>query len=262
PIPITESSEAPEVTLLVIKPIILESEAAGSSFTTPTKLTHDQLAEILEKQEKMKITKLSKPEIMKVAIEEVKDVDVIIYSSNEFLRHQEELIRVHSEKLKKKAEMKKKIKKYASLNEIVKSLNIDESLPLTLQDLSKLTKKKRKAIELEPETYIVSLDCNRVVPKGVKFIRNKVIEEPEFGLFFIDELADNTFQRVSDIHKVKTTTIMGYKIIAFYNKLLSNQKFVALMDKIILKRLDKHTLASKKSKLELVGYTEQFLAVK
>ncbi|GKE36631.1 hypothetical protein Tco_1460036 [Tanacetum coccineum] len=148
-------------------PVLIPYELHGGKMS---QLTHDQLAEIFEKQEKIKITKLSKSEIMKVVIEEVKDIDVIISSSNEFVRHQEELIRFYNEKLKKKAEMKKKIKKYASLNEFVKSLNIDESLPLTLQDLSKLPKRKRKAIELEPETYIVSLDCNRVVPKGVKFI--------------------------------------------------------------------------------------------
>ncbi|GKE80630.1 hypothetical protein Tco_1550630, partial [Tanacetum coccineum] len=58
------------------------------------------------------------------------------------------------------------------------------------QDPSKLGQKKRNAIELEPKTFIVDLHYNRQVPKGVKFLENKVIEEHRFGLFLIDEFGD------------------------------------------------------------------------
>ncbi|GJY34739.1 zinc finger, CCHC-type containing protein [Tanacetum coccineum] len=70
---------------------------------------------------------------------------------------------------------------YAKLKEISKSLNIDVLISLPLQDTSLPKQKKRKTMELESETYIVSLHYNRVQLKGVKFIENIVIEEPEFS---------------------------------------------------------------------------------
>nr|GEV69268.1 hypothetical protein [Tanacetum cinerariifolium] len=56
----------------------------------------------------------------------------------------------------------------------------------------------------------VGLYCNGVLPEGVKFIENKVIEEPEFRLIFVDEFGDPSFQR----------------------------KFVELMEKMISEKLD------------------------
>ncbi|GKA02883.1 hypothetical protein Tco_0675664 [Tanacetum coccineum] len=98
-------------------------------------------------------------------------------------------------------------------------------------------------MELELETYIDGLDYNRKKPEGVKFVKNKVIEEPEFGLLFIDVFRDEAFhrerQRVSDVQKVKTATVLGYKMVAFYDKTLANLKFVTLMDNMISERPDK-----------------------
>ncbi|GJU89138.1 hypothetical protein Tco_1301561 [Tanacetum coccineum] len=53
-----------------------------------------------------------------------------------------------------------------------------------------LPKKKRNAFELEPKTYITGPHCNRALPEGVKFKENKAIEEPKFGLMFMDEFRD------------------------------------------------------------------------
>ncbi|GJV66712.1 hypothetical protein Tco_1482221 [Tanacetum coccineum] len=64
-------------------------------------------------------------------------------------------------------------------------------------------------------------------------------------------------ERVSGIHKVETATLLGYKMMAFYEKTPSNQNVVALMDKMILERPDKHTIALKKAKLEMLGYKEE-----
>ncbi|GJY95996.1 hypothetical protein Tco_0512357, partial [Tanacetum coccineum] len=58
-----------------------------------------------------------------------------------------------------------------------------KSIPLPLQDPSipKASQKKRKAMALEHETFIVGIHCNKLVPEGVKFKENKVIEVPEYG---------------------------------------------------------------------------------
>ncbi|GJT71527.1 hypothetical protein Tco_1030813 [Tanacetum coccineum] len=56
-----------------------------------------------------------------------------------------------------------------------------------------LPKRKRKAIELEPKTYIVGLHYNRLLPKGVEFVKNLVIENLEHGLFFIDSFGEEAF---------------------------------------------------------------------
>nr|GEU33989.1 copia protein [Tanacetum cinerariifolium] len=71
----------------------------------------------------------------------------------------------------------------------------------------KLSKRKRRIIELEPKTRIPSLECNRSLPKGVLFVNNMVIEEPEYGMFFIDVFGDKAFQRMSDINKVGVETL-------------------------------------------------------
>ncbi|GJY25186.1 hypothetical protein Tco_0399912 [Tanacetum coccineum] len=93
--------------------------------------------------------------------------------------------------------------KYETLKGIAKTLGINESLPLPEQDPSLPLNRKRKAMDLEHETYIAGLCCNRTLPEGVKFKKNKVIEKPEHGLFFIDVFADPSFQRVSDIERLK-----------------------------------------------------------
>nr|GEZ84311.1 hypothetical protein [Tanacetum cinerariifolium] len=110
------------------------------------------------------------------------------------------------------------------LKEAAESLNIDNSIPLPLQDPSKPKQRKRKTIELEHETFIDDLHYNRIVPQGVKFRENIALEEPGFGLLFIDEFGDPTFQK----------------------------RFVKLIDKMIQQRPDKHVILSKKANLEVM----------
>ncbi|GJT36673.1 hypothetical protein Tco_0927092 [Tanacetum coccineum] len=73
-------------------------------------------------------------------------------------------------------------------------------------------KKKRKTMELEPETYIIGLHCNKKLPEGVPFKKNLMIEEPEHRLFFIDAFGEPAFQMIIGIHKVETKTLLGYKL--------------------------------------------------
>ncbi|GKA69081.1 mutator type transposase [Tanacetum coccineum] len=85
-------------------------------------------------------------------------------------------------------------------------------------------KEEKEGVELERETYIRGLDYNRTFPEGVKFVKNKVIEEPEYGLFFIDVFGDEALQRVSDVQKVKTETLLRYKMVAFNDISTTNQR--------------------------------------
>ncbi|GJV85341.1 hypothetical protein Tco_1525239 [Tanacetum coccineum] len=111
-------------------------------------------------------------------------------------------------------------------------------------------------MKLEPETYIASLFYNHTLTEGVMFVNNKVIEEPEHGLFFIDLFGDPSFQRVSDIEKVETETLMGYKMMALNVKSLKNQRFIVLMNRMIDERPDNEKLTSKKFKLESLRYLD------
>nr|GEZ14355.1 hypothetical protein [Tanacetum cinerariifolium]GEZ28772.1 hypothetical protein [Tanacetum cinerariifolium] len=77
--------------------------------------------------------------------------------------------------------------KFKRLKKILEELQLDESLPLPKQDPS-LPKKKGKTMELELETYIASLYCNRKILKGVPFMNDLVIEQLDHGLFLIDGL--------------------------------------------------------------------------
>ncbi|GJY44178.1 hypothetical protein Tco_0432391 [Tanacetum coccineum] len=94
------------------------------------------------------------------------------------------------------------------LKRIPNELGLNLVLQLPEQDPS-LPRRKRKSIELEPETYIVGLHYYRILHEGVTFVKNLVIEEPDHGLFFIDAFGEPTFQRMDDIHKVETDTLLG-----------------------------------------------------
>nr|GEV95790.1 copia protein [Tanacetum cinerariifolium] len=63
------------------------------------------------------------------------------------------------------------------------------------QDQSQSSRRKRKYKELEPEIKVPGLECSRSLPEGVPFIKNMVIEELEYGIFFTDVFGDQAFQR-------------------------------------------------------------------
>ncbi|GKC17021.1 hypothetical protein Tco_1013803 [Tanacetum coccineum] len=71
-------------------------------------------------------------------------------------------------------------KKYIRLQEIAKSLNIDDSIPLPLQDhsLPKPIQEKRKAMELEPEMMAYS-DKSTANQKFVKLMDEMIAARPE-----------------------------------------------------------------------------------
>ncbi|GKA93295.1 hypothetical protein Tco_0815281 [Tanacetum coccineum] len=93
--------------------------------------------------------------------------------------------------------MKSLGKRYKRLKKITEELGIQFALaaPIPAQALSQSSRRKRKHMELEPKIKIHGMECNRSLPKGVPFVNNMVIEEPEDGMFFIDVFGDQAFQR-------------------------------------------------------------------
>nr|GEW17319.1 hypothetical protein [Tanacetum cinerariifolium] len=218
----------------------------------------------------VKNAELSKPEIIKVVREIISEVRVMISGGKNFIKHQDAHLKVlhreHNEKLKNKQELMKKrydnyvwsvtsrrkpekstdihihprchhsnkknqcvgdlmksiSKKYKRMKGTAKTLESNESLTLPEQDPPLPSNCKRKAIGLETETYIASLHFNCKLPE----------------------------ERVSDIEKVETKTLLDYKIIALNVKSLENQRFIVLMNKTTDKCHDKEKLTSKKVKLE------------
>nr|GEX25379.1 hypothetical protein [Tanacetum cinerariifolium] len=86
--------------------------------------------------------------------------------------------------------------------------------------------------------------------------QNLVIEKPEHGLFFIDAFREPAFQRVNDIEKVETKTLLGYKVMALNVKTPKNQRFMMLMSRMIDEFPDKDNILNKRVKLESMGYTD------
>ncbi|GJV28460.1 hypothetical protein Tco_1384908 [Tanacetum coccineum] len=114
--------------------------------------------------------------------------------------------------------------------------------------------RKRKIMEFEPAIHIPALECNESLPKNVLFVNNMVIEEPEYGMFFIDVFGDEAFQRMNDIHKVDIETLLTYLVMASNINTPEDTRFCLKLRKLIKSHLDQEKLKSKKVKLESVGY--------
>ncbi|GKG03214.1 hypothetical protein Tco_0310850, partial [Tanacetum coccineum] len=114
--------------------------------------------------------------------------------------------------------------------------------------------RKRKHQKLEPEIKIPGLECNRSLPKNVPFVNNMVIEEPEYGMFFIEAFGDDTFQRMNDMHKVDIETLLSYLVMDSNITTPEKTRFCLKLRKMIANYPDQHKLESKGVKLEYVRY--------
>ncbi|GKD60892.1 hypothetical protein Tco_1298401 [Tanacetum coccineum] len=114
--------------------------------------------------------------------------------------------------------------------------------------------RKRKKMELEPEIRILALECNINLPNDIPFVNNMVIEEPEYGIFFIDVFGDEAFQRISNINKVGFETLWTYLVTASNITTLENTRFCLKLRKLIEDHPNQEKLKSKKVKLESMGY--------
>ncbi|GJW72885.1 hypothetical protein Tco_0132255 [Tanacetum coccineum] len=121
------------------------------------------------------------------------------------------------------------------LNKIPEELGIPSTLPASVikQASSQTSGRKRKRMELEPETKVPGLECNRSLPEGVLFVNNMVIEEPEYGIFFTDVFGDQAFQRWNDIHKVGVDALVSYLVMASMVKTEENARFSLKLRKLI-----------------------------
>nr|GEV68359.1 hypothetical protein [Tanacetum cinerariifolium] len=144
--------------------------------------------------------------------------------------------------------------RYERLRQIPKELGIQSALPAPKHPPSQTSGRKQKHMELEPETRIPGLECNRTLPENVPFVNNMVIEEPEYGIFFTDEFGDQAFQRWSDIEKVGMKALVSYLLAGSMVKSPENARFSMKLRKLIAEHPDQEKLKSKKLKLEALGY--------
>ncbi|GKB42023.1 hypothetical protein Tco_0886965 [Tanacetum coccineum] len=156
----------------------------------------------------------------------------------------------------KKVISAKACKKYERLKNIPKELGIQSALlALVLdKDQSQPSERKMKQMKLEPEIKVPGLECNRSLPKGIPFVNNMVIEEPEYGIFFTDVFGDQAFQRWNDIHKVRMESLVSYLVMASMVRTPENARFGLKLMKLIAKHPDQENLKSKKVKLKALGY--------
>ncbi|GKF88937.1 hypothetical protein Tco_0262900, partial [Tanacetum coccineum] len=71
-----------------------------------------------------------------------------------------------------------------------------------------------KKIPEEVGIQVPGLECNRSHPEGVPFVNNMVLEEPAYGMFFIDVFSDEAFQRMCDINKGGVDALLTYLVMA------------------------------------------------
>nr|GEX43011.1 hypothetical protein [Tanacetum cinerariifolium] len=143
-------------------------------------------------------------------------------------------------------------KRYERFKKIPKELGIPSALPTPAheQASSQTSGRKTKHMELEPKVKVPGLECDRSLPEAVPFVNNMVIEEPEYGIFFMDVFGDQAFQRWSDIHKVEVDSL----VMALMVKTKENARFSLKPRKLIADHPDQEKLKSKKVNLEALGY--------
>ncbi|GJX13759.1 hypothetical protein Tco_0205517 [Tanacetum coccineum] len=123
---------------------------------------------------------------------------------------------------------------------------IQKKKNIIVKDLMQSLRRKKKNVELEPEIKVPRLECNRSLPKGVPFINNIVIEEPDYGIFFTDVFGNQAFQRWNDIHKVGLDSIVSYLVMDSMIKTLENAIFCLKLKKLIAEHPGQEKLKSKR----------------
>ncbi|GJT07249.1 hypothetical protein Tco_0841711 [Tanacetum coccineum] len=253
------------------------------------KLNEEQIQAHLDKEEVLekaaREAKLSKPELIKVVYEEATKarVDPKALSSKkggqEFVKMQDAKIKVHNK------EHSKKIKRAEELRQ--ERIDLPESGSGIIQRITKQWQRNKPAEyqvfylwntgfftsgipqsdrgiqvkpgeiqvqELKPEVRIPGLKCNRSLHKGILFVNNLIIEQPEYEMFFIDVFGDEAFQRMNDIHKIDADTLLTYLLIALNINNPTNQRFCLALRSLIDSHHHKEKLKSKRVKLKAVGY--------
>ncbi|GJV40133.1 hypothetical protein Tco_1418573 [Tanacetum coccineum] len=84
---------------------------------------------------------------------------------------------------------------------------------------------RKKNKELKPQICIPGLEYDIRLPEGIPFVNNMMIEQSEYGMFFIYVFGDEAFQRIDEIHKVDVETLLTYLVMASNISTPANQKF-------------------------------------
>ncbi|GJT42452.1 hypothetical protein Tco_0951167 [Tanacetum coccineum] len=210
---------------------------------------------------------MTKSEIIKVVYEEAEkariDLKIILgakggeqFKNIQNAKHQV-LKREHSQKVKKAIKLKKKrLEAYDRRNFQVHNpfkfadfgvTELDELGQIIQKKKNKIVRKlmialgkgrKRIRMKVEPKMRILALECNMSLPEGVPIVNNMVIEEPEYGIFFIDVFGDECFQKWSDINKVRVETLIFYLMTALNISTLENARFCQKLKELIAKHPD------------------------
>ncbi|GJS07350.1 hypothetical protein Tco_0364146 [Tanacetum coccineum] len=231
----------------------------ASSIVHPDPDEPDKEEQINKAKEEARLLAMTKLEVIKVVQEEDKKIGLDpkaikgakageMFKKAQDVEHAV-LKRQHTKKVIKSLELKKH-----KLKKIPKELRIHFALPTPEQTPLQVSGRKWKHMELEPETRIPGLECNRARLENVPFVNNMVIEEPEYGILFTDEFCDQTFQRRSDIDKVGMEALVSYLVAASMVKSPENARFGMKLRKLIAEYTDQEKLKSKKVKLEALGY--------
>ncbi|GJU01553.1 putative reverse transcriptase domain-containing protein [Tanacetum coccineum] len=126
-------------------------------------------------------------------------------------------------------------KRYERLKKIPEELEIQSAHPAPVpeQALSQASGRKRKHMELKLKIKVLGFKCNRSLPEGVPFVKNMVIEELEYEIFFTNVFGDQAFQRWNDIRKVEVDSLMSYLVMTSMIKTPENARFDLKLKKLI-----------------------------
>ncbi|GJU45374.1 hypothetical protein Tco_1202640 [Tanacetum coccineum] len=218
-------------------------------------------------KEEARLLAMTKPKVIKVVQEEAEKIGLDpkaikgakageMFKNAQHAKHVV-LKRQHTEKVRKSLKLRK--------HKGIDGRNFEVCEPFLfgafgiseLDELREIIPKKKNAVkhvELEPETRIPGLECNRALPENVPFVNNMVIKEPKYVIFFTNKFGDQAFQRWSDVDKVGMEALVSYLVAASMVKCPKNARFNIKLTKLIAEQLDQEKLKSKKVKLEALRY--------
>ncbi|GJT71308.1 copia protein [Tanacetum coccineum] len=225
----------------------------ASSIVRPDLDEPDKEEQIKKAEEEARLNAISKLKVIKVVREEANKLGIHpkeatttkageLFKKAQDAEH-EVLKKQHTDKVRKSLELRKH--KYDSYMWIVSSrlkpepvidikihpktkpVVITSALPAPEQTPSQVLGRKQKHMELEPETRIPGLECNRALLENVPW---------------------------SDIDKVGMEALVSYLVAASLVKSPENARFSMKLRKLIAEHPDQEKLKSKKVKLEALGY--------
>nr|GEY12153.1 retrovirus-related Pol polyprotein from transposon TNT 1-94 [Tanacetum cinerariifolium] len=155
----------------------------------------DKEDQIQKSKEEAKTVAMTKTEVIKIVQKEAKKIGIDPKKVINFGITKLDKLGLIIEKINNsivKDPMQSLSKRYERLKKIPEELGIQSALPALIPEHapSQSSRRKRKHMELETEIKVPSLECNRSLREGVPFVNNLVIEEPEYGIFFIDVFRD------------------------------------------------------------------------